>query len=131
MRVDLRRWVIVNEECDDGNTNNNDGCSSTCKVEPGYQCAQPASSADGGFNDLPSVCEPICGDGVVVPVNSATMELRTTWAATISVARIVCSVPIVATASSMDLRTATTARTRRLRSHFRLRSWLQAAGPLW
>ena len=31
-------------------------------------------------------------------VNSATMELRTTWAATISVARIVALVPIAATA---------------------------------
>merc|ERR1711861_70327 len=27
-----------NEECDDGNTNSNDGCSATCKVEGGYQC---------------------------------------------------------------------------------------------
>jgi fibro-slime domain-containing protein len=38
--------LVVGEECDDGNTNNGDGCSSTCKVEPGYQCAQPASTAD-------------------------------------------------------------------------------------
>jgi len=33
------------EGCDDGNTNNGDGCSSTCTVEPGYQCAQPDSTA--------------------------------------------------------------------------------------
>merc|ERR1711981_1345993 len=26
------------EECDDGNTASNDGCSATCKVEGGYQC---------------------------------------------------------------------------------------------
>jgi len=27
-----------NEECDDGNTDPNDGCSAICKVEGGYQC---------------------------------------------------------------------------------------------
>merc|ERR1711988_633236 len=27
-----------NEECDDGNVDDNDGCSATCKVEGGYQC---------------------------------------------------------------------------------------------
>jgi fibro-slime domain-containing protein len=37
--------LVVNEGCDDGNTNNGDGCSSTCTVEAGYQCAQPDSSA--------------------------------------------------------------------------------------
>ena len=26
------------EECDDGNLNNEDGCSSACKVEPGFVC---------------------------------------------------------------------------------------------
>lgn len=25
-------------ECDDGNTVNGDGCSSTCTVEPGFKC---------------------------------------------------------------------------------------------
>src|SRR6266705_3083910 len=28
----------TNEECDDGNKKDGDGCSSTCKVEPGYKC---------------------------------------------------------------------------------------------
>ena len=27
-----------NEECDDGNSANNDGCSRNCKIEPGYIC---------------------------------------------------------------------------------------------
>ena len=31
--------------CDDGNTVNGDGCSSDCKVEPGYQCEQPPNTA--------------------------------------------------------------------------------------
>ena len=30
--------VEADEECDDSNTNNNDGCSSVCRIEPGYTC---------------------------------------------------------------------------------------------
>jgi fibro-slime domain-containing protein len=44
------------EQCDDGNANDGDGCSSGCAVEPGYNCT-----------GTPSVCEqPTCGDGMVV-----------------------------------------------------------------
>jgi len=43
-----------NEECDDGNTADGDGCSSTCTIEAGYVC-----SGD------PSVCELACGNGDV------------------------------------------------------------------
>jgi cysteine-rich repeat protein len=43
------------EECDDGDTDNGDGCSSTCTVEAGYSCSGAINSA--------SVCLPICGDG--------------------------------------------------------------------
>jgi cysteine-rich repeat protein len=45
-----------NEECDDGNTNNGDGCSSSCIIEPGFLCTS--------FLNFPSVCTAeICGDG--------------------------------------------------------------------
>jgi fibro-slime domain-containing protein len=37
----------VGEECDDGNTRNGDGCSSTCKLEPGFVCTEEVE-------DLPS-----------------------------------------------------------------------------
>ena len=40
------------EECDDGNTQNGDGCSSTGKIEPGFVCRTAGKA-----------CEPICGDG--------------------------------------------------------------------
>jgi len=33
--------VMPSGDCDDGNAISGDGCSSTCKVEPGYQCEQP------------------------------------------------------------------------------------------
>ena len=50
--------VGVNEQCDDGNGNNKDGCSSTCIIEPGYTCT-----------GSPSVCKMMpsanCGNGVI------------------------------------------------------------------
>jgi len=45
------------EVCDDGNPFSNDGCSSTCAVEPGFICS-----------GTPSVCPAICGDGLKVGV---------------------------------------------------------------
>ena len=38
-------------ECDDGNTNDGDGCSSTCKLESGYEC----TAQRGG----PNICKDI------------------------------------------------------------------------
>jgi cysteine-rich repeat protein len=43
------------EQCDDGNTIDGDGCSSTCTVETGWSCS-----------GTPSTCAPICGDGLAV-----------------------------------------------------------------
>ncbi|MCP3100276.1 DUF4215 domain-containing protein [Myxococcus sp. K15C18031901] len=48
--------VSVREDCDDGNTNNNDGCSATCGIEPGYGCA-----------GAPSSCARTCGNGAINP----------------------------------------------------------------
>lgn len=51
--------IEVGEECDDGNTNNLDGCSNICEVEYGYSCVSQ-----------PSVCtrivivNPFCGDSI-------------------------------------------------------------------
>jgi cysteine-rich repeat protein len=44
------------EECDDGNTANNDGCSSTCTIEGGWVCDTAT----------PNVCTPIitCGNNI-------------------------------------------------------------------
>jgi cysteine-rich repeat protein len=42
------------EACDDGNTLNGDGCTSTCTIQPGYYCT-----------GAPSVCTTVCGDGIV------------------------------------------------------------------
>ena len=43
------------ETCDDGNTAADDGCGTTCAVEPGWYCVGE-----------PSSCVEICGDGLVV-----------------------------------------------------------------
>ena len=37
---------MVNEDCDDGNTNDSDGCSRDCKTETGWECHQPDNDAD-------------------------------------------------------------------------------------
>ena len=43
------------EQCDDGNTNNGDGCDSSCMIEKGWEC-----------NGKQSLCGEICGDGIIV-----------------------------------------------------------------
>ncbi|MCA9529215.1 MAG: DUF4215 domain-containing protein, partial [Myxococcales bacterium] len=47
------------EGCDDGNTDDGDGCDARCRITPGYACAQPNG------DDAPSVCTQTCGDGEV------------------------------------------------------------------
>lgn len=51
-------FTSAGEQCDDGNTSNGDGCSSSCAIETGFSCSNPP--------DGPSVCAPIqCGNGFV------------------------------------------------------------------
>jgi len=47
------------EACDDGNTANNDRCSSTCTVEGGYACAESSTCSS-------STSSEVCGDGKLV-----------------------------------------------------------------
>jgi len=49
------------EECDDGNNINGDGCSSTCTVEPEWECMNDAGTKLWGLNS----CRPKCGNGIV------------------------------------------------------------------
>ncbi len=49
--------VELSEQCDDGNTSNGDGCSSTCTIESGYTCA-----------GSPSACVTTCGDGIMAGI---------------------------------------------------------------
>ena len=72
----------MGEQCDDNNTTDNDGCSSTCTVESSYtctgtpsvctldngsQCATDSECTSGvcDLNESPSVCEAadVCGNG--------------------------------------------------------------------
>ena len=48
--------VTGTEQCDDGNTNSGDGCSSNCQKESGWNCTGTS----------PTTCTPICGDSVRV-----------------------------------------------------------------
>ncbi len=51
---DGRRDAANGEACDDGDAASGDGCSSLCRVEPGWTCT-----------GTPSVCTSVCGDGVL------------------------------------------------------------------
>ena len=46
------------KECDDGNSNSNDGCSTNCHVECGWTC-----SGGGPGDNQVDVCSAVCGDG--------------------------------------------------------------------
>ncbi|HDP73556.1 MAG TPA: DUF4215 domain-containing protein, partial [Candidatus Woesearchaeota archaeon] len=55
------------EQCDDGNTLDGDGCSSTCEVESGWLCSPsflPSIILDEPAG--PSECSPVCGDGFII-----------------------------------------------------------------
>lgn len=45
--------MLGGEQCDDSNTANGDGCSSSCKLEQGFVCA-----------GTPTQCRTSCGDGI-------------------------------------------------------------------
>jgi fibro-slime domain-containing protein len=51
------------ENCDDGNTYNGDGCSSTCKFEVGFDCIDSASIALESTKTLPVVVRDFIGLG--------------------------------------------------------------------
>lgn len=49
------------EYCDDGNTVNGDGCSSTCTVEPEWECKNDPGTDLWGLQS----CRPLCGNGIL------------------------------------------------------------------
>uniref|UniRef100_A0A6U4TQQ1 Tyrosine-protein kinase ephrin type A/B receptor-like domain-containing protein n=1 Tax=Hemiselmis andersenii TaxID=464988 RepID=A0A6U4TQQ1_HEMAN len=63
---DGRRDKPQGETCDDGNTSDGDGCSSTCTVEPGYGCWADRNGEEGkpppGPDDIvPDTCKKMSG----------------------------------------------------------------------
>ena len=62
--------VDMGEQCDDGNTNNNDGCSATCQTEfCGDEITQTSEECDDGNTTSNDGCDAncnleFCGDGV-------------------------------------------------------------------
>lgn len=68
--------IAGDEECEDGDTDEGDGCSSTCRLEPGYKCptagqtcektvcgdakSEGTEQCDDGNNDMGDGCSPLC-----------------------------------------------------------------------
>ena len=57
------------EQCDDGNVNSNDGCSSSCMTEDAFTCSRSDNTAAN-----PDVCTPRCGNSALDPFNSHTEQ---------------------------------------------------------
>ena len=55
------------EQCDDGNTNEGDGCNLLCQTEPGYLCVS-TTGVGAGIGGT-SLCHVMCGDGLRIPTN--------------------------------------------------------------
>jgi len=74
------------ETCDDGNSAPNDGCSATCKVEPGYSCTTPgmlcAQNERCGDGNVDIDRGEECDDGNVIAGDgcSATCTLEPNYA---------------------------------------------------
>jgi cysteine-rich repeat protein len=54
----VRRTDVASEECDDGNSIEDDGCTSECTQQTGFEYLSDSSGL--------STCTPICGDGLVL-----------------------------------------------------------------
>ncbi|CAI2382438.1 unnamed protein product [Moneuplotes crassus] len=74
--------VLGNEECDDGNSDNEDGCSSSCRVEIGYTCTstQPTICTLNCGNSMQESLEE-CDDGGLVASDgcSSTCTVEEGW----------------------------------------------------
>jgi cysteine-rich repeat protein len=51
----LKYSAHYSEQCDDSNTDNGDGCSSTCQIESGFECTSVEAAL--------SSCNLICSNG--------------------------------------------------------------------
>jgi len=60
------------EECDDGNTVDGDGCSSTCKIETGFTCADASVTAPANTKTIPVVVRDFIGLGHQVDAGSTS-----------------------------------------------------------
>ncbi|GMH89267.1 hypothetical protein TrST_g7783 [Triparma strigata] len=64
-------FLMEGEECDDGNTDSKDGCSTTCEIEPGWLCTKEdfdASECVNGKCECEVFGQGSCQQGTCLPV---------------------------------------------------------------
>jgi MYXO-CTERM domain-containing protein len=69
-------FLAMSETCDDGNTMNGDGCSSTCQVEPNWQCVNDVSKTPVSSCKLVCVDGAPCTAGVGACMTSGTLSCQ-------------------------------------------------------
>jgi len=57
------RALTSEEKCDDGNTDDGDGCAANCAVEVGWMCTPKPEEECG-----PDICDALSGGNTVEPV---------------------------------------------------------------
>ena len=71
-------WVEPNEQCDDTNSIDGDGCSSSCQLEDGFFCSRTwVSSLNGGAGAYKTVCSDAgqCGNGL----DNVVLNIEDQW----------------------------------------------------
>ena len=63
LEANQRTGTYTFEECDDGNNDDGDGCSSTCTIEPEYECLEWGQP-----------CTPLCGNGRIEVYEVAVLD---------------------------------------------------------
>jgi cysteine-rich repeat protein len=64
------------ESCDDGNTDEGDGCSATCQVEPGWVCSAHTEHRSRCLRLSDQVTTTTGGDGAATPLAAAAARLQ-------------------------------------------------------
>jgi cysteine-rich repeat protein len=87
--------VDPSEQCDDGNNNDGDGCSSTCNIEPGYLCTGVPSLCVSACGNAAVNAGETCDDGNKTPGDGCNSDCRREVTITAPTALVMTSTPAI------------------------------------